>query len=68
MKTLADLKQGTVVNFNRPVTVDNINYIVLRHLRDGFGSWVELLNIATNHKRIIAGEVKVEGFWTVVKN
>lgn len=67
MKTLGNLTQGTVINFNRPVTADNTNYAVLRQFVDVWGGWTEVLNLETYNKDLFPQNTKIENFWTVVK-
>ena len=40
IKTMGDLTQGTIINFNRCITADFTNYVVLRQYEDRFGRFI----------------------------
>jgi len=63
----AELTQGTVINFNRSVTADDTNFVVLKQYEDMFGRFTELLNLDTFEKDTITQHTKVENFWSIVK-
>ena len=66
-KTFGDLNQGTVINFNRCVTADNTNYVVLRQYKDTWGHFTEVLNLDTLEKDSFTQHTKIENFWSIVK-
>ena len=66
-ETLGQLTQGTVVNFCRPVTADNTNFVVLRQYEDRWGSFTEVLNLETFEKNIFTQSTKIKNEWSIVK-
>jgi hypothetical protein len=66
-KTFGQLTQGTVVNFYRPVTADDTNFVVLRQYEDRWGSFTEVLNLETLEKDIFTQHSKIENQWSIVK-
>ncbi|CAB4204011.1 hypothetical protein UFOVP1393_16 [uncultured Caudovirales phage] len=63
----AELTQGTVINFNRMVTADDTNFVVLKQYEDMWGKFTELLNLDTFEKETITQHTKVENCWSIVK-
>ena len=67
MKTFGQLTQGTVINFYRPVTADDTNFVVLRQYEDKWGSFTEVLNLETFEKDNFTQHSKIENQWSIVK-
>lgn len=65
--TFGQLTQGTVINFYRPVTADDTNYVVLRQYEDRWGLFTEVLNLSTYEKDTFSQNSKIENQWSVVK-
>jgi hypothetical protein len=61
------LTQGTVINFNRSVTADDTNFVVLKQYEDMFGKFTEVLNLETFEKDTFTQHTKIENFWSIVK-
>jgi len=66
-KTFGQLTQGTVINFNRCVTADDTNFVVLRQYSDKWGDFTEVLRLDTFEKDCFTQHTKVENFWSIVK-
>ena len=65
--TFSQLTLGTVINFNRCVTADDTNYVILRHYEDRFGNFTEVLNLTTLEKDSFTSKTEIKNFWTIVK-
>jgi len=61
------LNQGTVINFNRSVTADDTNFVVLKQYEDMFGKFTEVLNLETFEKDTFTQHTKIENFWSIIK-
>jgi hypothetical protein len=61
------LTQGTVINFNRMVTADDTNFVVLKQYEDMFGKFTEVLNLETFEKDTFTQHTKIENFWSIIK-
>ena len=66
-KTFGQLTQGTIVNFYRPVTADDTNFVVLRQYEDRWGTFTEVLNLETFEKDSFTQHTKIENIWSIVK-
>lgn len=66
-KTFGQLTQGTVVNFYRPVTADDTNFVVLRQYEDKWGSFTEVLNLETFEKDSFTQHTPIKNLWRIVK-
>ena len=66
-KTFGQLTQGTVVNFYRPTTADDTNFVVLRQYEDKWGAFTEVLNLETFEKDSFTQHSKIENDWSIVK-
>lgn len=66
-KTFGQLTQGTVVNFYRSVTADDINFVVLRQYKDRWGDFTEVLNLQNFEKDSFTQHTKIENQWSIVK-
>jgi hypothetical protein len=66
--TFGELTQGTVINFNRSVTADDTNYVVLRQYEDKWGFFTEVLNLSTFEKDQFTQHTIVQNFWSIVKS
>ena len=67
-KTFGQLTQGTVINFYRPVTGDDTNFVVLRQYQDRWGSFTEVLNLETFEKDSFTQNTKIVNQWSIVKD
>lgn len=65
--TFGELTQGTVINFYRSVTADDINYVVLRQYTDKWGHYTEVLNLSTFEKDEFTQHSIVQNCWSIVK-
>jgi hypothetical protein len=67
IKTIGQLKTGTVINFSRPTTADDTNYVVLLNYTDRFGDWTEVLNLSTLERTCYSQNLQITHFWSIVK-
>ena len=65
IKTMGDLTQGTIINFNRCITADFTNYVVLRQYEDRFGKFTEVLNLTTHENDSYTQHTKIENLWSI---
>ena len=66
-QTFGQLTQGTVINFNRPVTADDTNFVVLRQYEERWGFRTEVLNLETFEKDSFTQHTKIQNEWSIVK-
>lgn len=66
-KTFGQLTSGTVVNFYRPVTADDTNFVVLRQYTDRWGDFTEVLNLDTLEKDSFTQHTELKNAWSIVK-
>ena len=66
-KTFGDLKIGTVVNFFRPTTADDTDFVVLKQTESRFGSFTQMLNKKNNNIEPRSQHTEIKGFWKIVK-
>ena len=66
-KTFGELTQGTVINFYRSVTAEDVNYVVLRQYESKWGNFTEVLNLETFEKDEFTQHSIVQNFWSIVK-
>jgi len=67
VKTMADLTVGTVINFNRSVTADDTNFVVLRQYSDKWGDYTECLNLENYNKESFSNHTEITNFWSIIK-
>lgn len=69
MKTilLKQLEQGDVINYNNPITAEDINYVVLCHYENKWGKFTEVLNLETYKKESFTQHTRIEKQWSLVK-
>ena len=65
--TFGQLTQGTVINFYRSVTAEDVNYVVLRQYESKWGHFTEVLNLETFEKDEFTSHSIVQNFWSIVK-
>ncbi len=65
--TFGELTQGTVINFYRSVTAEDVNYVVLRQFESKWGHFTEVLNLETFEKDSFTQHSIVQNFWSIVK-
>lgn len=67
VKNFGSLTIGTVINFNRPTTADDTNFVVLRQVEDKWGAFTEVLNLENFEKDQFPQHSKIQNFWTIIK-
>ena len=65
--TIGQLNSGSVINFSRSTTADNINYVILSHYTDKFGSFTKVLDLNTNEIDEFMSHLELKNLWTLVK-
>lgn len=67
VKKFGDLEIGTVINFFRPTTADDTDYVVLKHKDTRFGAFTELLDKKSNDIKPYSQHTEIKGCWSIVK-
>lgn len=67
VKTFKDLTKGTVINFHRSTTADDINFVVLEQFGDRFGKFTKVLRLDNYEMDMFSQHTEIINFWSIVK-